>query len=1273
MTTPGRYRIGFDIGGTFTDFVLLDTEHKDIRLYKSLTTPADPSIGALAGLTELLQLAHLNLADIADLVHGTTLVTNALIEHSGARLGLITTRGFRDILEMGTEQRYDIYDLFLRFPDPLVLRRHRLEVTERMDRNGNVLTPLDAGEVRAVAQRLAAEGVEAIAICFLHAYRNPAHEQQAAAIVRAAFPDIAVSISSDVVAELWEYQRCNTTCANAYVQPLMGRYIAKLERELHARRFRGELRFMHSAGGLLSAETARAFPIRMLESGPAGGGLATAFFGAAAGKADVISFDMGGTTAKACLIEGGRAEIAPMMEAARVHRFKKGSGLPIKAPVIDMIEIGAGGGSVAAIDEVGLLRVGPHSAGADPGPACYGRGGTEPTVTDANLLLGYYDPVFFLGGRMALDRDAAERALERVGAKLGLSPIDTAWGIHRMVVENMAAAARIHIVEKGKDPRAYAMVGFGGAGPAHAAEVARVLGVKQVLIPPASGAASALGFLAAPLSFEQVRSHPVRLGAPDAAPTIEAILRELTEAARAHLLAAGVAKADVVTERLADMRLEGQMHEISVPLPGGTITDAAMPAIRAAFATAYAMRYTSVYGGVGVMAISFRVRCRGPLPKLSLTEAGARTAGAMRKGARVAWFDGGLVDTPVYDRYALAPGARIAGPAIIEEREATTIIPPGDTASVGATGTLAIDIGLAATPSARVTADTPIEQAAALIEADSVSLEIMWSRLVTVVEEMWHTICRTAFSLIVSEAQDFACDLLDAQGDSLAHSPRAMPVFNLTLPRAVKALLEKFPPETLKPGDVLVTNDPWLCAGHLFDIAVVTPVFRAGALVALTGTVGHVGDIGGTKDSLRAREIYEEGIQIPPMMLYRAGVPNADLFTLIAENVRKSEEVLGDIHSFIAANALGAERLIAFMDEYGMHDLRALAQVVQTRAEQAMREAIRALPDGVYRSEIWNNPLGQKLNYPLKITVQGDTIELDFAGAPEQLPQGGLNCTFSYTAAHATYPMKCILSPQVRSNAGCYRPFTVKAPEGSILNCAKPVSVNLRTRVGWYIAPNIFRALVDAAPAQVQAATGLPVAINIYGRDANGAVYADHFFMGAGQGASQRGDGKSALLYPTSAANTSVELMETRAPVLVLEKSFVTDSGGPGRHRGGCGVRTRLRKLHDDGLPMLASVYPEGVSVTVEGLRGGLPGGGVRGVVLDTDGNVVHDCGAGELVTLTRTDRIVEVQLAGGAGFGDPRERLAALVEKDVAEGIVSPQWAARDYGLQIAADKAAE
>ena len=721
-------------------------------------------------------------------------------------------------------------------------------------------------------------------------------------------------------------------------------------------------------------------------------------------------------------------------------------------------------------------------------------------MTDANLLLGYYDPSFFLGGRMRLDRAAAECALASLGGRIGLDAIAAASGMYRVVTESMAAAARIHIIEKGKDPRAYAMVGFGGAGPAHAAEVARILGVREVIIPPASGAASALGFLAAPLSFEQVRSHPLRLDEPDAAQRIAAVVEVLRTEVEARITSAGEPTQQVRTELSADMRLFGQLHEINVPLPAGPFDDGALAALHDAFGTAYTARYTSVYQGVAVQLVSIRVRCQGPEPQLSINRTALPSSGPSFKPRRAAYFNGQFIETPVYDRYTLKAGAKIEGPALIEEHEATTVVPPGDRVMVDGAGSLRISIAVAAPAAARITPTTPLEEARALIEADPVSLEIMWARLVTVVEEMWHTIVRTAFSLIISEAQDFATDLLDPEGESLAHSPRAMPVFNLTVPIAVKALLKEFPPETLVPGDVLITNDPWLCAGHLFDIAVVTPVFLDGRLVALTATVGHVGDIGGTKDSLSAREIYDEGFQIPPMKLYRAGKANEDLLRLLAENVRKSPEVLGDLHSFVAANQLGAERLLAVMSDYGMHDLRALAAVIQKRSEEAMRAAIRALPDGVYRSEIFNNPLGTKLRYPVEVRVEGDTITIDFDGAPPQQPRGGLNCTYTYTAAHTIYPLKCILSPQIRSNAGCYRAFTVKAPAGSILNCLRPASVNLRTRTGWYIAPNIFRALAEAAPAHVQAATGLPHAVNIYGYDGAGRVYADHFFMGGGPG-----------------------------------------------------------------------------------------------------------------------------------------------------------------------------
>ncbi|SIT04617.1 hydantoinase B/oxoprolinase family protein [Paracoccus saliphilus] len=1258
-----RWRVGFDIGGTFTDFVLYDGENASVKLHKRLTTPHDPSEAALLGLQELLNMQGIGHADVSEIVHGTTLVTNAVIERKGSPVGLITTRGFRDILEMGTEQRYDIYDLFVSFPDPMVSRDLRLEVDERMTAQGKVVTPLDEAAVLAAAKKLVAEGCEAIALMFLHSYINPAHEKRAAEIIRAAFPELLVSLSSDVVAEMGEYQRAVTTCANAFVQPLMNRYLTKMEGALRASGFDGALRLMHSAGGLVSLETARDFPIRLLESGPAGGGLATALFGQAAGQKDVISFDMGGTTAKACMIEDGRAEISPMMEAARVHRFTKGSGLPIKAPVIEMIEIGAGGGSIAAIDEVGLLKVGPHSAGSDPGPACYGMGGEQPTVTDANLVLGYYDPGFFLGGRMKLDLEAARTAIARVAEPLGLGVEEAALGIHKVVVESMAAAARVHLVERGKDPRDYSMVGFGGAGPAHATDVARAMGISSVLIPPASGAASALGFLAAPLSHDGVRSMRIELTPGFDAAALNGLLRDLEEEGLHHLTRAGIAREDAVIERSADMRLVGQMHDISVDLPDGEIGEAELPAIREAFTRAYSARYAEPFEGARFETVNFRVRVAGPTPQLALTgAAGGGDMAAKIKGHRQCWFDEGEFSTAVYDRYSLGAGDVINGPAIIEERESTTVVGPADSVTIDAGLNLCVQIGAVKAGEALVTPEMSRAQAVARIEADPIGLEIMWSRLVNVVEEMWLTVCRTAFSLVIAEAQDFACELLDRDGETLAHSPRAMPVFNLTLPRAVKALLKRYPAETLKPGDVLITNDPWLCAGHLFDIAIVTPAFRDGRLVGLMGTVGHVSDIGGTKDSLHAREIYEEGLQIPPMKLFEAGRPNETLVEMIRQNVRNGEQVLGDVFSFVAANKLGAERLESFMRDYGMHDLGALAEVVQGLSEKAMRDAIRALPDGDYRSEITNNPLGEKISYPVLVKVEGDDITVDFDGVPPQLPQGGLNSTLNYTAAHATYPLKCMLTPTVRGNAGCYRPFTVTAPEGSILNPTYPASVNLRTRTGWYLAPNIFRAIADAAPHQVQSFTGLCVAANIYGQDRDGRFYSDMLFCGGGQGGSERGDGKSALLWPTSAANTSIELMESRVPVLVLEKSLLSDSGGPGRHRGGLGQIVRFCKRDADGQSALVSVYPEGVDNPIDGLFGGLPGMGAVGRVLSSDGRLLRDCGAGELVSVSSPDEIVEIVLAGGSGYGDPVERDPALISRDLALGFVTPEHVSRHY-----------
>jgi 5-oxoprolinase (ATP-hydrolysing) len=454
-------------------------------------------------------------------------------------------------------------------------------------------------------------------------------------------------------------------------------------------------------------------------------------------------------------------------------------------------------------------------------------------------VLGYYDPRFFLGGRMALDMEAARAAIDRVAAPLGLSVEAAALGIHKVVVESMASAARVHLVERGKDPRSYAMVGFGGAGPAHAVDVARAMGIGSVLIPPASGAASALGFLAAPLSYEGVRSQRVELKPGFDAGAVNALLSGLETDALQHLERAGVDPAGAVVERSADMRLVGQMHEISVPMPAGAIGEADLPAIRDAFVAAYSQRFAPPFDGARFEAVNFRCRVSGPVPELALNgAAGGGDAAGKVKSRRLCHFEGGAHDTAVYDRYALRPGDEIEGPAIIEEREATTVVGPADRVTIDDSLTLCIRIGALPSTEELVTPDMSRAQAVARIEADPIGLEIMWSRLVNVVEEMWLTVCRTAFSLVIAEAQDFACELLDRDGETLAHSPRAMPVFNLTLPRRSRRCWPATRPTRCRPGDVLITNDPWLCAGHLFDIAIVTPAFQDGRLVALMGRWG---------------------------------------------------------------------------------------------------------------------------------------------------------------------------------------------------------------------------------------------------------------------------------------------------------------------------------------------------------------------------------------------------------------------------------------------------
>ena len=692
-------RLGVDIGGTFTDLVWVDDATGEVRVGKLLTTPKDPAQAVEQGVLRLLEDAGAVPAGVRALIHGTTLATNALIERKGARTGLLTTAGFRDALEIGREGRYDMYDLFIDPPAPLVSRHLRLEVEERLNADGSVRRPLDVASARVAIGRLLAEGIEAVAISLLHAYRNPVHEEALVRLVTEMAPGLPVTCSSEVVPEIREYERTSTTAANVYVMPLMARYLDDLERKIADMGIPGGFYIMLSSGGIATPATAKRVPVRLVESGPAAGALAAARAARQAGEDRLLSFDMGGTTAKACVIDRGEPLLAREFEVARADRFKKGSGLPIRVPVIELIEIGAGGGSVARLDRMNLLKVGPDSAGADPGPACYALGGREPTVTDADLVLGYLDPDFFLGGRMRLDVDAARRAItDFVGKPMGFDLARAAWSVHRVVNENMAAAARIHGIERGKDLRAYPLFAFGGAGPVHGWNVGRILKVPRVLVPFGAGAASALGLLAAPLAFDFVRTASQRLDQADW-PGINRLFAVMEAEGRAVLREAGIADADMTFRRTAEMRYVGQGHEVEGPVPSGPLGPESLAALTSGFEDAYRALYHRTPMGVPIEALNWRLVVSGPEAGVRISSSvsgGASTRGdaalqvPQPKRARNAYFPeaGGYVDTPVYDRYALTPGMAFAGPAIIEERESTTVIGTGARIRVDAARTL---------------------------------------------------------------------------------------------------------------------------------------------------------------------------------------------------------------------------------------------------------------------------------------------------------------------------------------------------------------------------------------------------------------------------------------------------------------------------------------------------------------------------------------------------------------------------------------------------------
>ncbi len=1254
----GAARLAVDIGGTFTD-VALEVAGRLVTA-KVLTTPAAPERAVLQGVRQVLDAAAVPPSDVRLVIHGTTLATNAIIERKGARTALITTEGHRDALEMAHENRFEQYDIGVDRPPPLVPRHLRLPVAERLGHRGRVLLPLDEASVRATLPTLDEHAVEAVAIGLIHGYANPAHERRIAEILAARRPGLAITLASDVCPEVREYERVSTACANAYVQPLMARYLTGLARSLRESGLRCPFLLMTSGGGLTTLETAVAAPVRLVESGPAGGAILASHLARELELGDVLSFDMGGTTAKLCVIDGGEPLHSRTFEVARSYRFKQGSGLPVRIPVIEMVEIGAGGGSVAGVDDLDRIHVGPESAGSEPGPAAYGRGGADPTVTDADVVLGRIDPGLFAGGAIALDRGRAERAVAAgVGSRLGLDAPVAAMGVSEMVDENMSNAARTHAIEWGKGLGGRTVIAFGGSAPIHAARVADKLELDRVLVPGDAGVGSAVGFLLAPISYEVVQSRYMRLSAFDGE-----LVREVLAAMRAEaagVVASGAPGAETAERAHAYMRYVGQGHEIGVELPRAVVQGAPGAAndLREAFDQGYEAVYGRTIPGLDVEVLSWTLVISAPAQSAApSTPVAPRAESAALSPPNThpeptGWTDlfeagaRGHVRAAVHQRQGLREGSAVPGPALIAETQTTTVVPEGWEARVLKGGHLLVErSGREAGAGVR---DEEMVGFSALQD------QIMWSRLLSVVEEQARTLVRTAFSTPVREAGDLSAGVFDLKGRMLAQAVTGTPGHVNAMAASVGCFLRDHPADTLREGDVLVTNDPWEGTGHLNDFTVVTPAFLDGRLVALFAATSHIADVGGRGFGADANQVFEEGIRIPIGHLARAGRVDGTLMRLVRANVREPDVAQGDLYSLAACNETGCERLAAMMTEFGLDSLDDLAEKIVAASRRAMIERIRALRPGTYRHRMTIDGYDRDLDLVCALTVSPDGIAIDFDGTAPQSPYG-INVPVTYTRAYASFGVRCVVGSDVPNNAGSLSAIKVTAPVGCLLNAPPPAAVSARHSIGQMLPDVVLGALGQAMPPGSVPAEGASCLWNpvIMGGPGLAGSYgygdAEPFvvnpFHTGGTGARPGKDGLSATSFPSGVRSTPIEITETVAPLIFWRKEYIADSGGPGEFRGGLGQVMEI--AHAEGAAFAVSKMFERVRNAARGRDGG--GAGAPGRV--------YVPGAGELRVKGREivppgHRIV-LETPGGGGLGDPRRRARGRVEADVLDGLVS-------------------
>ncbi len=1259
--------IGIDVGGTFTDFVVVEGDSAP-RYFKTASTPRAPSDAVMNGIGDIAEAHGLSATELMSrtrlFIHGTTVATNTLLERKGARVGLITTEGFRDLLALREGLKEDRYNLRMTPVEPLVPRSLRHTLAERIRSDGTVEAPVDNAALDEILDELARTGVESVAVCLVFSYLNPAHERLVGERIRQRHPELYLSLSSEILPQIKEYDRLSTTAVNAYVGPVYARYLERMKEDATLLGLSSDILTMTSNGGVTPMDVAARQAVQAILSGPAGGVSGAVAYGRLIGAEDLIGFDMGGTSTDISVIEAGDPQVSG-------EHYE--GGWKIAVPMIDLHTLGAGGGSIARVDDGGTLHVGPRSAGADPGPACYGRGGDQPTVTDANLVLGYLDPGNFLGGRNPLFPDQSERAVRAsVAEPLGLSTVDAARGILDVVTTAMAEGIRLLTVRRGGDPRHFSLLAFGGAAGLHVGQVARKTGIGKVYLPAAAPVLSAYGMLASDLRYDFAQSFTASLDVVDL-DEVRRLADRMAGQGIARLKNQGLADGDIATRFTADMRYLDQIYEVNVTVPDLAMDD---DAIRREWASLFHERYQTLYSyhqlDQEIRLVTLRATVTGKLPSIDLpAKKGNDKAGEAAKGTRRI-YTGTWTEAAVYAADDLAPGTVIEGPAIVESDFTTVLVEEGDRLEVDPYGgmVLAVSTAMAAapeasnaldapeTPDAPEAPDAPDEPEAVPARSDPVTHSVVAHRLESIAREMADVMIRTSMSQILNSSRDFSTAILDAMGQLVAQG-EGIPVHISALPPSVEAVREYFG-DDIHEGDLFILNDPYFGGSHLPDITAIYPVFRDGVLRFFAVNRAHHSDIGGGTHggyNPSASELYHEGLRIPPVRLYESGRPREDLLHMLAVNVRHAENFTGDLHAQIGSVQIAARRLQALLDDYGADGLLASVEAILDSAERRIRQLIGGWKDGVYFGETLLDDDGfdaKSIPIRAKVTVQGDHMTIDLGESSPQVT-GFINSAYANTRSLAHVAIMYMAPSDVPKNEGSMRPVKVVAPRGLIVNPNPPAPVCMSTNhCGEEIVEAVFKALAPVAPDAVNAGFSRRLRFAITGRNPRtGNRFIWHFFFGRGGGGASRGyDGWSCVGEVNVAGairSPSVEITEERFPFKIVRNDLRPGSGGDGTWRGGLGAVFEM--VYEGDEPAKLNMAGDGVVNPPFGLFGGAPGLPHRYKVVSNGRERMLKSKETE-VPILPGDRIIALS-AGGGGYGPPGSRDPDSRSRDRESGLV--------------------